>query len=157
MPQLDLVSYMSQFFWLWFFFLGFYLALVQRFLPKMARIIKFRQKKMFSIQTQSSRYQEAIQMQEKNRWNRYYSYLEIQKKLSESNLERKKEVNEEFWENKISSICSNNLQKAFLTDMNLFKKHMFSQNISLSYLHLTKEKNPIISKSIIHAYILKKN
>jgi hypothetical protein len=156
MPQLDLVSYMSQFFWLWFFFLGFYLVLVQYFLPKMARILKFRQKKMSSIQTQSSRYQEAIQMQEENRWSRYNSYLEIQKKLSEADLERKKEINEESWENKASSICSDNLQKAFLSDVNLFKKHMFSQNISLSYLHLTKKKNPFVSKSIINAYILKR-
>lgn len=156
MPQLDIVSYMSQFFWLWFFFLGFYLALVQHFLPKMARILKFRQKKMASIQDQSSGYQEAIQAQEANRWNKYSTYLDIQKKLSEAGLERKKEVGEEAWENKISAISSDNLQKAFVSDNNLFRKHMLSQNISLSYLNLIKEKNPLVSKYVVTHYVLEK-
>ena len=45
MPQLDKVSYFSQFFWLCFFYLGFYLSLVKFFLPKMSRILKLRQRK----------------------------------------------------------------------------------------------------------------
>nr|QGP70620.1 ATP synthase F0 subunit 8 [Tetraselmis sp. CCMP 881] len=156
MPQLDLVSYMSQFFWLWFFFLGFYLALVQHFLPKMARILKFRHKKMASIQDQSSGYQEAIQAQEANRWNKYSSFLDIQKKLSEAGLERKKEIEEEFWQNKVSSISSDNLQKAFTSDNDFFRKHMLNQNISLSYLNFIKEKNRLVSENMMVHYILKK-
>ena len=46
MPQLDKVTFLSQFFWLCFFYLGFYYVILKYFLPKMARILKFRQKKM---------------------------------------------------------------------------------------------------------------
>lgn len=45
MPQLDKVSYFSQFFWLCFFYLGFYIVLVKFFLPKIRRILKVREKK----------------------------------------------------------------------------------------------------------------
>lgn len=50
MPQLDKVSYFSQFFWLCFFYLGFYLSLVKFFLPKMSRILKLRQRKVEASQ-----------------------------------------------------------------------------------------------------------
>jgi hypothetical protein len=42
MPQLDKVTFLSQFFWLSFFFLGFYLFLAKTFLPKMSRVLKVR-------------------------------------------------------------------------------------------------------------------
>jgi hypothetical protein len=46
MPQLDKVTFLSQFFWLAFFFLLFYCIFAAYFLPKMGRIVKFRAKKM---------------------------------------------------------------------------------------------------------------
>ena len=46
MPQLDQVTFLSQYFWLCFFFFGFYLAISKHFLPLMGRILKFRKKKM---------------------------------------------------------------------------------------------------------------
>lgn len=46
MPQLDTLTFFSQFFWLCIFYLGFYLALVKYFLPKMSRILKIRNLKM---------------------------------------------------------------------------------------------------------------
>ena len=46
MPQLDQVTFFSQYFWLCFFFLAFYLFLYKHFLPKMSRILKYRQKKV---------------------------------------------------------------------------------------------------------------
>ena len=48
MPQLDTLTFFSQFFWLSVFYLGFYLALVKYFLPKMGRILKIRSLKMSS-------------------------------------------------------------------------------------------------------------
>lgn len=44
MPQLDQVTYLSQFFWLCFFYLTFYVVLLKSFLPKMNRILRFRTK-----------------------------------------------------------------------------------------------------------------
>lgn len=46
MPQLDQVTFLSQFFWCSFFFIGFYFLLAKNFLPKMSRILKLRTKKI---------------------------------------------------------------------------------------------------------------
>ena len=46
MPQLDPVTYFSQFFWLCFFFFSFYIVICKDFLPKMGRILKLRKKKI---------------------------------------------------------------------------------------------------------------
>lgn len=67
MPQLDKVSYFSQFFWLCFFYLGFYLSLVKFFLPKMSRILKLRQRKaQGSQQLQDLPYSEESQLLQQN-------------------------------------------------------------------------------------------
>ena len=50
MPQLDKVTFLSQFFWLVFFYFGFYLILVKHFLPKMGRLLKLRHLKMNTSQ-----------------------------------------------------------------------------------------------------------
>ena len=46
MPQLDKVSFLSQFFWLLIFFFGFYIFQLKFFLPEMSRILKFRKKRL---------------------------------------------------------------------------------------------------------------
>ena len=46
MPQLDKVTFLSQFFWLSISFLAFYIILLKQFLPKMSRILKFRKKRL---------------------------------------------------------------------------------------------------------------
>ena len=44
MPQLDKTTFLSQFFWLLFFYMGFYLVILKHFLPRLSRILKVRQK-----------------------------------------------------------------------------------------------------------------
>ena len=44
MPQLDQVTFFSQFFWLCFFYFTFYVVLLKSFLPPMNRILRFRKK-----------------------------------------------------------------------------------------------------------------
>lgn len=46
MPQLDKVTFFSQFFWLSVFFIIFYIAQCKLFLPRISRILKLRIKKM---------------------------------------------------------------------------------------------------------------
>jgi hypothetical protein len=46
MPQLDKVTFLSQFFWLCVFYLGFYYVLYKHFLPKISRILALRKRKM---------------------------------------------------------------------------------------------------------------
>lgn len=46
MPQLDKVTFLSQFFWLCFFYFGFYYILSKYFLPKLSRILALRKRKL---------------------------------------------------------------------------------------------------------------
>ena len=46
MPQLDKTTFFSQFLWLLFFYVGFYLVILKYFLPRLSRILKVRQKKV---------------------------------------------------------------------------------------------------------------
>jgi hypothetical protein len=48
MPQLDTLTFFSQFFWFSVFFLGFYILLVKYYLPKMSRLLKVRSLKVSS-------------------------------------------------------------------------------------------------------------
>ncbi len=50
MPQLDKVTFLSQFFWLCFFFIGFYFSILKFFLPKMNLILKLRKNKLTGSQ-----------------------------------------------------------------------------------------------------------
>ncbi len=66
MPQLDKVTFLSQFFWLCFFYLGFYFMIQKFYLPKISRILSLRQKKMgFSQQGMISVQQENQQVRER--------------------------------------------------------------------------------------------
>jgi hypothetical protein len=49
MPQLDIVSYFSQYVWLMVFYIGFYFILVNSLLPKVSRILKVRSLKIQSL------------------------------------------------------------------------------------------------------------
>ena len=46
MPQFDKITFFTQIFWLFFFFLGFYLVFLKTFLPKLASTLKVRVKKL---------------------------------------------------------------------------------------------------------------
>ena len=60
MPQLDIVSYFPQFFLvLYFFFTGFYVVLIQNYLPKLTRIIAVREALQPSPDQISSNTQES--------------------------------------------------------------------------------------------------
>ena len=62
MPQLDKVTFFSQFFWLVIIYIGFYLVILKSFLPKLSRILKVRQKKV-SLSQQGS----TVLVQEKEK------------------------------------------------------------------------------------------
>jgi F-type H+-transporting ATPase subunit b len=65
MPQLDKVTFLSQFFWLCFFYLGFYYMILKFYLPKISRILALRRKKMgFSHEGMISLQQENNKVRE---------------------------------------------------------------------------------------------
>nr|YP_010470409.1 ATP synthase F0 subunit 8 [Tetraselmis marina]UVF37897.1 ATP synthase F0 subunit 8 [Tetraselmis marina] len=156
MPQLDTVTYMSQFFWLCFFFVGFYFVLVQFFLPKMARILKFRQEKMAKIQGQSSLYLNERSVQQEKRFAHYTACLDIQKKLADTSGIRTKNISEEAWENEAALKSQQTLHEAFLYDNVMFHDHMLGQNSSIVYLLLMKKNSPLLSGTLVNRYFLQK-
>ena len=81
MPQLDKVTFLSQFFWLCVFFLGFYVVALKHFLPQMSRILKYRKKRL------SQSHQGVNTMQQEN--TKVRSSAE---KLLESGLKNSKEM-----------------------------------------------------------------
>lgn len=63
MPQLDKVSFLSQFFWLCVFFFTFYIASLKYFIPEMSRILKYRKLRLNeSHQGVTSIHQEKVQL-----------------------------------------------------------------------------------------------
>jgi hypothetical protein len=66
MPQLEKLTFLSQFFWLCFFFLSFYIALLKFFLPQISQILKVRQKKIEGSQGSSSELKEQDIVLQKN-------------------------------------------------------------------------------------------
>jgi type IV secretory pathway VirB6-like protein len=65
MPQLDKTTFLSQFLWLLFFYIGFYLVILKYFLPRLSRILKVRQKKVsLSQQGTSALLQEREKVEE---------------------------------------------------------------------------------------------
>jgi F0F1-type ATP synthase membrane subunit b/b' len=67
MPQLDKVTYFTQFFWLFFFYASFYLILVKYYLPRIARVLHARTHKA----AQGSTQQEAPLTQEKTQLEKH--------------------------------------------------------------------------------------
>lgn len=87
MPQLDKVTFFSQFFWLLIIYIGFYLLVLKNFIPKLSRILKVRQKKV-SLSQQGS----TALLQEKEKVGESLNALVEQgvstsKKLFQENLQ----------------------------------------------------------------------
>lgn len=66
MPQLDILTFFSQFFWLCFFYIGFYYIIYKYFLPQYSRCILFRDKLTHSSFTGSRTYIEEKENIEKS-------------------------------------------------------------------------------------------
>jgi F0F1-type ATP synthase membrane subunit b/b' len=58
MPQFDIITWLSQEFWLTLVFFTFYLVVLRYYLPGLARILKIRKKKLDRDQAQGSSFTE---------------------------------------------------------------------------------------------------
>ena len=70
MPQLDKVTFLSQFFWLCFFYIGFYFLILKFFLPKMGLLLKLRLNKLQGSQDNVNNL-----IQENKKIHNYYDSL----------------------------------------------------------------------------------
>lgn len=75
MPQLDLVSFLSQYFWLLVGFIGFYLYLYKNFLPKMYRIYSVREKLSNKSHDSKSNFQTSFTEASKTKQNLFANVM----------------------------------------------------------------------------------
>ncbi len=125
MPQLDKVTFLSQFFWLCFFFLGFNYVVLKFYLPKISRILALRRKKMgFSQEGMISLQQENLEVKEnyeillskalknsKNLFTNFFSRTTnwLDTTVSEINKTHYTQVNKSFMSSLGESSLSQNL------------------------------------------------
>nr|YP_008802542.1 ATP synthase F0 subunit 8 [Monomastix sp. OKE-1]AGZ90195.1 ATP synthase F0 subunit 8 [Monomastix sp. OKE-1] len=133
MPQLDQLTFFSQFFWLCFFYLGFYLVLVKYFLPKMSKILKVRNMKMNSGNAGQT---DFLLMKEENEKVKKMR----DEALSEAFKESKHFLNESYqktssWVSKIlQDINKKKLQKMNKTYIHSVQNLSFAQTLTLHNL-----------------------
>jgi len=144
MPQLDQLTFFSQFFWLCVFYLGFYIVLVKYFLPKMNRILKVRQMKMNSGNSGQS---DFLKMKEENENMK----ARRENALSEAFKESKDFLNESYqktssWVQKVLQDVNKkklqNMNKAYVDSV---QNLSFSQTLTL--LNLKTVVAPLSYKS----------
>lgn len=157
MPQLDKVTFLSQYFWLLIFFWGFYLFILKAFLPEMSRILKFRKKRFnnesaFSLQEETNKVGSSVSSvvekllkNEKNAFKNSQSnndswFSELAENVSRKNL---KDANAKYVGEIAGKSLSNNLTMLALNP-NLSEK-MVSNRVS--HLILTLNKGSVISSS----------
>jgi hypothetical protein len=97
MPQLDLLTFSTQFFWFLFFFLLIYFRLVNTFLPKIALITKLRKKiKEIEIKNidnlKAHATQQKINFETKLKQNFFTSDSEYKKLMTTSENQTKKNL-----------------------------------------------------------------
>ncbi len=88
MPQLDKVTFLSQFFWLCFFYIGFYFLILKFFLPKMSLILKLRKKKLASSQDNVNNFIQENQKIKTNCETLFTNALNASKKAFNDNFTR---------------------------------------------------------------------
>lgn len=129
MPQLDKVTFLSQFFWLCVFYLGFYFILLKYFLPKISRILALRKKKLSFSQ------EGVYSLQQENQQVRQNFETLVSKGLSTS-----KNVFYDFFsrttgwlDDSVSSLNKTHYQKLNRAYIQSLGETSLSQNILLYY------------------------
>lgn len=133
MPQLDKVTFLSQFFWLCFFFLGFYFILLKYFLPKMSRILKLRKKKVFSSQEGINFLQQENQKIKFNFENTLTKGFRISRESFNNNFSQ----TNSWIQEKIKSTNYTYLKQLNQNFINSIGETSLSENIALSYSSIT--------------------
>ena len=88
MPQLDKVTFLSQFFWLCFFYIGFYFLILKFFLPKMSLILKLRKNKLAGSQDNVNNLQQENRKIKTNYETLFTTALTTSKNAFNTNFKR---------------------------------------------------------------------
>ena len=132
MPQVDKVTFLSQFFWLCFFYIGFYFLVLTFFLPKMSRILKLRKNKLsFSKQGVLS-----LQKENDNISTSYETLLSNGLNTSRTAFNDNFKQTEKWSYAKISDTNKTHFQSLNNTYISCIGKASISQNLALSQVSL---------------------
>lgn len=152
MPQLDKVTFLSQFFWLCFFFLGFYYILLKFYLPKVSRILALRRKKMG--------YQGILSFREENHQVRENYHLFVSKAFSTTqtlfNSLCSRTLN--WVDNSAKKISKTHYQKANDFYFNSLAESALSQNVQ--FYHATPDQEfpeTLFFKSLLNTLKIQKS
>lgn len=146
MPQLDRVTFLSQFFWLSIFFLSFYIVSIKHFLPQMSRLLKYRKKRLeqSSFQGQGS----SAQLQQESEGGKGTAYASGQGMHNSTQEEssRVRESVDELLENGLKSSKNVLDQSIKATEMWLSgNTTQINQNklknVNVGYLHSLGERS----------------
>ena len=145
MPQLDKVTFLSQFFWLCFFYIGFYFLILKFFLPKMSLILKLRKNKLAGSQDNVSNLQQENQKIRTNYETLFTTALTASKSAFNENFKRV----EKWLHNAVENTEKKHYQSLNKTYICSIGETSLSQNLAFNQF------TPEISKSIYIYTLLK--
>ena len=129
MPQLDKVTFLSQFFWLCVFFFGFYIFQLKFFLPEMSRILKFRKKRLGSSL--------SLSLQQENNIVRNSSetILEDLFKNSKNLFKNSSLTNDKWFSEHTAKLNKNNFKNGNKRYLQSIAERSLSNNLAIRLLH----------------------
>lgn len=138
MPQLDVSTFLNQFFWLCISFFFLFILVDNHIAPKMARILKYRKDKMIDIQMRSSFYASETETQQQTRWARFQTLLNFQKQLGQTSGEKQKEKLQETWEMEMFLNIQQPWDKAYVHINQNYRKMVVDENGSIAFFILMR-------------------
>ena len=150
MPQLDKVTFLSQFFWLCVFFFGFYIFQLKYFLPEMSRILKLRKKRL----SESSSF--TLQHENNEVRNNTSTLLENLLKLSK-NVFKSSSSNIRDWF--LKSACKLNkkdFKQGNIRYLDSVAEKSLSNNLAQLAVKLNFSENIFFSRGVKYCLILSK-
>ena len=125
MPQLDKVTFLSQFFWLCVFFFGFYIFQLKFFLPEMSRILKFRKKRLGESLSL------GLQQENNNVRNSAETVLENLFKNSKNVFKNASLTNDKWFSEQSAKLNQNNFKKGNLRYLQSIAEKSLSNNLAI--------------------------
>ena len=127
MPQLDKTTFLSQFLWLLFFYIGFYLVVLKHFLPRLSRILKVRQKKVSLSQQEASALLQESEKVEGTLNTLVEQGVGVSKGLSQENLQATQQ-----WLHQVVTDCNRtNLKNGNQSYVLTLGEKIISQNVAV--------------------------
>lgn len=145
MPQLDKVTFLSQFFWLCFFYIGFYFLILKFFLPKMSLVLKLRKNKLTGSQDNVNNLQQENQKIRTNYETLFTNALTTSKAAFNKSFQRI----EKWLHNTVESTEKKHYQSLNKTYISSVGENSLSQNLAFTQF------TPEVSKRIYVYALLK--